>query len=88
MVDVLRSAADAVIGTGNSVDLGDPVMGGEDFGRYLEIVPGAFFRLGTCRPEKGTCAAQHNARFDVDDDALQYGMRILALCALKASGAA
>lgn len=84
MVDLLRSAAETVIGADNCVDLVDPVMGGEDFGRYLEKVPGAFFRLGTCSTEKGTCVAQHNARFDVDDDALVFGMKIMGLTALKA----
>jgi amidohydrolase len=84
MVDIVRHAAEKVIGKEKSVDLMDPVMGGEDFGRYLEIVPGAFFRLGTCNPEKGTCVSQHNSRFDVDDDALQYGMKIMALSAIEA----
>lgn len=84
MVDLLRGAAEGVIGTENTIDLKDPVMGGEDFGRYLEIVPGAFFRLGTCDPGKGTCISQHNARFDVDDAALIVGMKIMASTALKA----
>ncbi len=84
MVDRLRRAAEAVIGKENVIDLVDPVMGGEDFGRYLEIVPGAFFRLGTCNPEKGTCVSQHNARFDVDDEALAIGMKIMALAAVEA----
>ena len=86
MVDLVRSAAGEVLAEENIVDLVDPVMGGEDFGRYLEKVPGAFFRLGTCNPEKASCISQHNARFDVDDDALQYGMKILALAAVKAMG--
>ena len=59
-------------------------MGGEDFSRYLQIVPGAFFRLGICNPEKGTCVSQHNTRFDVDDDALDIGMKMLALSAVEA----
>ena len=84
MVDIVRHAAEKVVGREKSIDLMDPVMGGEDFGRYLEIVPGAFFRLGTCNPEKGTCVSQHNSRFDVDDDALQYGMKIMALSAIEA----
>ncbi|WP_345986288.1 amidohydrolase [Sulfurimonas sp. HSL-1656] len=84
MVDIVRRAAATVLGEPNVIDLADPVMGGEDFGRYLEIVPGAFFRLGTCDPDKGTCVPQHNARFDVDDDALRYGMKIMALAALEA----
>ena len=84
MVDLLRRSAERVIGQERTIDLLDPVMGGEDFGRYLEIVPGAFFRLGTCNPDKGTCVSQHNARFDVDDDALQYGMKIMVLTAIEA----
>lgn len=84
MVDLLRGAAESVIGAENTIDLKDPVMGGEDFGRYLELVPGAFFRLGTCNPDKGTCISQHNARFDVDDDALIVGMKIMAATALEA----
>jgi amidohydrolase len=84
MVDLLRSAAAPLLGGENVVDLTDPVMGGEDFGRYLEIVPGAFFRLGTCNPEKATCVPQHNARFEVDDDALKYGITVMASAALEA----
>jgi len=86
MVDIVRHAAEKVVGREKSIDLMDPVMGGEDFGRYLEIVPGAFFRLGTCNPDKGSCVSQHNSRFDVDDDALQYGMKIMALSAIEAMG--
>lgn len=82
MVERVIEAASAVIGKENCIDLIDPVMGGEDFGRYLEKVPGAFFRLGTCNREKETCVAQHNSRFNVDDDALIIGMKILGLLAL------
>ena len=83
MVDLLVAEASAIIGKENCIDLLDPVMGGEDFGRYLEKVPGAFFRLGTCSEEKGSCTAQHNSRFNVDDDALEIGMRILGALALR-----
>ncbi|MNN97623.1 hypothetical protein D3C81_2168260 [compost metagenome] len=58
-------------------------MGGEDFSEYLLRVPGAFFRLGTCNKEKETCVSQHNSRFNVDDDALQIGMKILSAAALE-----
>ena len=82
MVDIVVSEAKEVIGEENCIDLKDPVMGGEDFSEYLKIVPGAFFRLGTCNEAKETCVSQHNSRFDVDDDALQYGMKIMAASAL------
>ncbi len=83
MVDVIVRVAGDVIGEENCIDLRDPVMGGEDFSEYLQRVPGAFFRLGTCNKEKETCVSQHNSRFNVDDDALQIGMKILTGAALE-----
>ncbi|RUM63197.1 MAG: amidohydrolase [Sulfurospirillum sp.] len=83
MVDVVVASAKEVVGEENCIDLEDPVMGGEDFSEYLQIVPGAFFRLGTCNKEKETCVSQHNSRFNVDDDALQIGMKILSAAALR-----
>ncbi len=84
MVDIVKDAAKKVVGEEGLVDLVDPVMGGEDFSRYLQHVPGAFFRLGICNEEKGTCVPQHNTRFDVDDDSLAIGMKILSLAAIEA----
>jgi amidohydrolase len=84
MVDLVKEAAREVVGEEGLVDLVDPVMGGEDFARYLQRVPGAFFRLGICNEEKGTCIPQHNTRFDVDDDSLAIGMKILSLAAMGA----
>lgn len=83
MVEIVKEAAKEVVGEEGLVDLVDPVMGGEDFARYLQIVPGAFFRLGICNEEKGTCVPQHNTRFDVDDDSLAIGMKILSFSSLK-----
>lgn len=83
MVDIIVKVAREIIGEENVIDLKEPVMGGEDFSRYLQIVPGAFFRLGICNPKKGTCAPQHHPEFDVDEDALPIGMKILAAAALE-----
>ena len=83
MVDIIKNEAKEIIGTENCIDLVDPVMGGEDFSEYLQIVPGAFFRLGTGNEEKQTNVPQHNSRFDVDDDALQIGMKIMCASALE-----
>ena len=83
MVDIIVGEAKKIIGEENCIDLESPVMGGEDFSEYLQIVPGAFFRLGTCNEEKGTCVPQHNSRFDVDDDALDIGMKVIASSAIE-----
>ena len=84
MVDLLLNEAEEIIGSENCVDLEDPVMGGEDFGFYLEKIPGAFIRLGTCSKTGDDCFSQHNSRFNVDDHALVIGMKILAATAVKA----
>jgi len=83
MVDILKQEAEKIIKPENCINLVDPVMGAEDFSEYLQIVPGAFFRLGTCDQEKNTCAPQHNSRFNVDDNALEYGMKIISSAAIE-----
>jgi amidohydrolase len=57
-----------------------PVMGGEDFGYYLQLVPGAFAMLGIGdnRPYP-----HHNARFDIDEAVLPIGVRLMTAVALE-----
>lgn len=50
-----------------------PEMGGEDFSCYQELVPGAFFYVGT-----GGSYPGHNARFTVDPAALAPASRLMA----------
>ena len=83
IVDLLVQEAKIIVGDKNCVNLVDPVMGGEDFSEYLKIVPGSFFRLGSANHEKGTDYSQHNAMFDVDDDALRVGMNVLGATAIE-----
>jgi amidohydrolase len=51
-----------------------PVMGGEDFARYVQAVPGAFVMLGI---GNGHPFPHHNARFDIDEAALPLGVRLM-----------
>jgi hippurate hydrolase len=53
-------------------------MGAEDFGYYSQQVPGCFFRLGTGNKEKGTTAGVHTPLFDIDEDAIETGMGMMA----------
>jgi metal-dependent amidase/aminoacylase/carboxypeptidase family protein len=58
-------------------------LGGEDFGWFLEKVPGALARLGVGRP--GTERADlHQPTFDVDEAAIGVGIRLLAGAVLLA----
>jgi metal-dependent amidase/aminoacylase/carboxypeptidase family protein len=53
-------------------------LGGEDFGWFLEKVPGALARLGVRSPDAAAAADLHQSDFDVDERALDVGVRLLA----------
>ncbi len=53
-----------------------PAMGGEDFAYYLEAVPGCFFFLGLCPPDRESYPSLHSDRFDFTDAALGVGVRM------------
>ncbi len=55
-------------------------LGGEDFGWYLERVPGAFVRFGAGRPGQRMAAA-HSSRFDLDEGCLSAGAAWMAAVA-------
>ncbi len=56
----------------------NPSMGGEDFSRFLQRVPGSFFFLGTRNEKKGLTASLHSPHFQVDEDVLPLGSAALA----------
>ena len=56
-------------------------MGSEDFAFYLDHVPGAMLRLG-CASQRAGHSALHTPMFDVDEQALMHGARILARVAV------
>jgi carboxypeptidase Ss1 len=60
-----------------------PILGGEDFSRFLQKAPGAFYFLGTRNPEKGCVYPNHSSKFKVDEDVLKYGSVSLAKLALE-----
>ncbi len=60
-----------------------PVLAGEDFSRFLELVPGTFYFLGTRNPRKGCVYPNHSSRFKVDEDVLKCGAESLASLVLE-----
>lgn len=60
-----------------------PTMGAEDFSFMLERRPGCFFFLGT-RSDERTSAPHHNARFAIDEAALETGVRMMVALAIDA----
>lgn len=53
-------------------------MGAEDFGYYTKKLPGCFFRLGIRNEKAGIVHNVHTPKFDIDEDAIEYGMAMMA----------
>ena len=53
-------------------------MGAEDFGYYSQQIPGCFFRLGAGNKAKGINAGVHTPTFNIDENAIEIGMGIMA----------
>jgi len=53
-------------------------MGAEDFGYYTQQIPGCFFRLGVMNKQKGISSGVHTSTFNIDEDAIETGMAIMA----------
>jgi carboxypeptidase Ss1 len=61
----------------------DPILGAEDFSRFLQKAPGVYYFLGTGNKKKGCVYPNHSARFKVDEDVLKYGAVSLAKLAFE-----
>jgi amidohydrolase len=57
-------------------------LGGEDFGWYLDHVPGAMARLGVKSPGREKPYDLHQGSFDVDEAAIDAGVRVMVEVAL------
>jgi amidohydrolase len=57
----------------------EPIMGGEDFSAYQQVVPGCFFIVGAGGKE---AAPHHHPRFTIDEDALLVAHDVFVRTAL------
>ena len=81
IIALMRSAGEEVLGLGHAEDIPRPSMGSEDFAYYLHHVPGAMLRLGVAC-DAGKSPGLHTPQFDIDENALVLGSRILARTAV------
>lgn len=83
LTEKLILEAKKIVGSENVIDM--PLrMGAEDFSFYGHYCPACFFRLGTGNTERGINATVHNAKFDIDEDALAIGAKAMADFAIRA----
>lgn len=77
-----QEVAQKLVGEENVKKL-DLRMTAEDFSFYTHHVPGCFFRLGTNKANKEYTTPVHNAHFDINEDAIEYGVRALVAMAFE-----
>ncbi|WP_158892016.1 amidohydrolase [Amycolatopsis anabasis] len=77
---LLRAGVEAALGD-DALAGTEQSSGGEDFGWYLEHVPGAFARLGVWSGE-GPTRDLHQGTFELDERALLAGVRVMTHTAL------
>ncbi len=82
-LDIIKEASSEMFGEESYVTV-PPVMVGEDFSLYTDIIPGALFFLGLGDEAKGTNFGQHHPKFTVNDDVISRGAAMLAMSVLKA----
>lgn len=74
---IARKKAEEFMGEKN-VEETEVRMGSEDFGYYSQLIPGCFYRLGTGNKEKGITSGVHTPTFNIDENAIETGMGIMA----------
>jgi amidohydrolase len=80
---LIATAATAALGPDRVVEA-EISMGGEDFAFYVDEVPGAMIRLGVASPGGIGALDIHQSSFDVDERAIDYGVRVFVHTALSA----
>ncbi len=77
-----KQAAEEYLGKKNVEDL--PLrMTAEDFAYISQEVPSCFYRLGTGNIKKGIASGVHTSTFDIDEEALEISVGLMAWITLK-----
>lgn len=66
-----------VVGDGNVVTI-KPFMPAEDFSYFQKVVPGFYYFLGVGNRAKGITAGWHTPEFDVDEESLVVGVKVMS----------
>lgn len=78
-----KKLAGDLVGTDN-VEETEIRMGAEDFGYYAQQIPACFYRVGVMNQSKGITSGVHTPTFNIDEDAIETGMSLMAWLGAKA----
>ena len=73
----VKNAAAEFLGVEN-VEETELRMGAEDFGYYAQQIPACFYRVGVMNKEKGIVSGVHTPTFNIDENAIEVGMGLMA----------
>lgn len=77
MTQLMRESAAKILGKEN-VLTNPQNMGAEDVGFFMEQAPGCYYRFGVGDPKAESYYPQHNSKFQLDPEALAYGVALYA----------
>lgn len=81
VTEICEHAVAAMLGNDAIERITIPSLGGEDFSEYLASAPGCFFRLGSWIGD-APAPLLHSGQFDVADDVLVLGAKLMARCVI------
>lgn len=79
---IVREAAIEGFGA-DRVSVGNLMSVSEDFGEFLDPVPGCYFFIGSRNEAKGLVYGHHHPKFDIDEDAMAIGIETMSRAAVK-----
>jgi amidohydrolase len=77
LVEETLPAMRRVVGDANLI-APRPFMPAEDFARFQKVIPGFFYFLGVGNRARGINAGWHTAEFDVDEESLVVGVKVMS----------
>ena len=78
----VRALAEKTLGAEHVAEF-PKLMGAEDFSYFALKVPSCFFQVG-CQGGESSSFPHHHERFDIDERALEYGVRMMTALGLDA----
>ena len=73
--DLIIEAANSVLGSENVEIMENSSMGGEDFAYFLEVIPGAYFRIGCF---DGQTRDIHTNDFNIDENCIKTAIKVFS----------
>ena len=82
-VETVLSSAEGLVGKDNVIYPISPILGGEDFACYSQLIPSCFVMVGAGNKQQGIVNMCHHPQFDIDETSMIYGMALTVSIAIN-----